>query len=275
MAYNGFSGLSRPMRANERRVADTATAPARPRLSVAAPISGEQPSATPLGKALAQIKTALDKFEDDVAPILNGEQAGTVAPEGRSQMVNDAAAPALNAIDEAEAQAADLASAADDAYKNARAGLSRRPNTALDAMLHQQWWSCTVRELDATSTEKLVGVVQRLIAGAEPDELAWAATELPSYLRFRDVDPGDWLDAALHQVHPGLRQAAERSKLAHQAADILASNARTARKALASTASGSYKRPRLVNPSPKYDPDAQAELVGPQRGPTTRDGYRP
>jgi hypothetical protein len=63
--------------------------------------------------------------------------------------------------------------------------------------------------------------------------------------------------------------------LTRQAADIIASNARTARKALASAASGSYKRPRLVNPSPKYDPDAQAELVGAQRGPTARDGHRP
>jgi hypothetical protein len=59
-----------------------------------------------------------------------------------------------------------------------------------------------------------------------------------------------------HQQDRGLRQAAERRKLARQAADIIASNARSARKALASAASGSYKRPRLVNPSPKYDPDA-------------------
>jgi hypothetical protein len=266
--------LSRPMRPDERRVPDTTTAPARPTLSIAAPINGiVQP--TPLGKAHAQIETALDKFEDDARPILNGEQAGTVTPEGRSQMVNHAAAPALNAIDQAEAQAADLASAADDAYKKARAGLSPRPNTALDAMLHQQSWGRTVRELDATPSEKLVGVVQRLIVDAAPDELGTAAIELPSYLRSKGVDPRDWLDAALHQVHPRLRQAAERRKLAHQANDIIASNARTARKALASAASGSYKRPRLVNPSPKYDPDAQAELVGPQRGPTTRDGYRP
>jgi len=76
-------------------------------------------------------------------------------------------------------------------------------------------------------------------------------------------------------VHPGLRRAAERRRLAHQAADIIASNARSARKALGSAASGSYKRPRLVSPSPKYDPDAQAELVGADRRPTTRDGHRP
>ena len=75
-------------------------------------------------------------------------------------------------------------------------------------------------------------------------------------------------------MHPGLRQAAEHRKLAHQAADIIASNARTARKALASEASGSYRRPGLV-PVDRYDPDAQAELVDGQRGPTTREGHRP
>jgi hypothetical protein len=137
------------------------------------------------------------------------------------------------------------------------------------------WWQRTVRELDASPPEKLVGTVQRLLADAAPDELGWCATEFPPYLRSRGIDPGDWLDAALHPVHPGLRQAAERRKLARQAADIIASNARTARKALASAASGSYKRPGLVNPSPKYDPDTQAELVDGQRGPTTRDGHRP
>jgi hypothetical protein len=38
-------------------------------------------------------------------------------------------------------------------------------------------------------------------------------------------------------------------------ADIVAGNARTARKALANAASGSYRRPKLVDPS-KYDPDS-------------------
>jgi hypothetical protein len=247
--------LSRPMRPDERRVPDTTTAPARPTLSIAAPINGiVQP--TPLGKAHAQIETALDKFEDDARPILNGEQAGTVTPEGRSQMVNHAAAPALNAIDQAEAQAADLASAADDAYKKARAGLSPRPNTALDAMLHQQSWGRTVRELDATPSEKLVGVVQRLIVDAAPDELRTLATELGPYTRSRSV-PDDWLDLALHAAHPPLQAAHDRRRMTRQTAEIIASNARSARKALASAASGSYRRPKLV-PVDRYDPDALA-----------------
>jgi hypothetical protein len=256
MAYNSFSGLSRPMHANERRVADTATAPARPKLSVAAPISGEQPSATPLGKALAQIETALDKFEDDVAPILNGEQAGTVTPEGRSQMVNDAAAPALNAIDQAEAQAADLASAADDAYKAAMAGLSPQSGDVLEALNRGAYWRRTSRELDAVPAERVVAACQRLIADATPDELRTLATELGPYTRSRSV-PDDWLDLALHAAHPPLQAAHDRRRMTRQTAEIIASNARSARKALASAASGSYRRPKLV-PVDRYDPDALA-----------------
>jgi hypothetical protein len=217
----------------------------------------------------------LDKFEDDVAPILNAEQSGTITPQGRSEMVHDAARPALDAINQAEAAAADLAGAADNAYKKTRAVLSPRAASATDALNHSMWWQRTSRELDSVPTEKVAAVCQHLIADAAPDELGWLATELPSYLRSRDV-PSDWVDAALRQVHPGLRSAANRRRLTRQAADIIASNARSARKALGSAASGSYKRPRLVNPSPKYDPDAQAELVDAQRGPTTaRDGHRP
>ena len=244
--------LSRPMRANERRVPDI---PIRPRPSSAAPINGQRGATTALGAAHKKISDALDKFESSWRDISAAEQSGNVTPEGRTQMVNDAAALPLNDIDEAEAQAADLVSVADNAYRQARSGLSPQAANATDALNHSMWWGRTARELDATPSEKLVSAVQRLIAEAAPDELGWAATELPSYLRSRSVDPDDWLAAALHQVHPGLRQAAERRKLAHQAADIIASNARTARKALASAASGSYRRPRLVSVD-QYDPDA-------------------
>jgi hypothetical protein len=251
----------------------TTTAPARPWPTVAAPFAGE-PTSTPISAQHQRISDALDKFEDDVAPILNAEQSGSITPEGRSEMVHDAARPMLDSINQAEAAVADLASAADDAYKKARAALSPSSTTAVAALNHQQWWARSSREFDSIPTEKVAAVCQQLIADAAPDELGWLATELPSYLRSRDV-PCDWLDAALHQVHPGLRSAADRRRLAQQAHDIINSNARSARKALASAASGSYKRPYLVNPSPKYDPDAQAEPVGAQRGPTTRDGHRP
>jgi hypothetical protein len=251
---NDFPGLKRPMRVHEKRISDIPARPNPP--AIAAPFAGQHSNAaTALSTAHQKIEDALDRFEADVRPILAGEQSGHLSAQGRSEMMANAAAPALDAIREAQARAEDFANAADDAYKKTRAGLSSRATTPLDALNHQQWWSRIVRELDATPSEKLVGVVQRLIAGADPDELAWAATEIPSYLRSRGVDPGDWLDAALHQVHPGLRQAAERRKLAHQAAHIIASNARTARKALASAASGSYRRPRLVSVD-QYDPDA-------------------
>ena len=266
-----FPGLSRPMRANERH--GVPAAPARPRLSVAAPVGGEhQP--TPLGKAHQQIEDALTAFEDRLSPILGGEQSGAITAEGRSQMVHDAAAPALDLIDQAQARAADLASTADSDYRQARCGLSPRPNTTLDALNHDAYWRRTSRELDAVPAERVAAECQRSIADATPDELRSLATELGPYLRSRSA-PDDWVDTALQQAHPPLQAAADRRRLTRQGADIIASNARAARRALQSAASGSYKRPRLLDPSPKYDPDAQAELVGGQRGPTTCDGHRP
>ena len=270
------TSLSRPMSANEHRVPDdtAVTATVRPKPTIAAPFAGEQEASTPIGALHQRIADALDQFESDAEPILAGEVSGKITGDGRAEMVHNVAAPALAAINQADAQAADLASAADDAYKKTRAALSPRAAGATDALNHSMWWQRTSRELDSVPTEKVVAVCQRLIADVTPDELAWAATELPSYLRSRHV-PSDWVDAALHQVDPELRTAANRRRLTRQAADIIASNARSARKALASAASGSYKRPRLVDPSPKYDPDAQAELVGADRRPTTRDGHRP
>jgi hypothetical protein len=263
------------MSANERRVPDDTApvAPPRPKLTAAASFAGEQSASTAVSAAHRKIENASTEFEDDVVPVLNGEQSGAITPDGRSQMVHDAARPALDAINQAEAQAADLASAADDAYKKTRAALSPPAASATDALNHSMWWQRTSRELDSVPTEKVAAACQQLIADAAPDELGWLATELPSYLRSRGV-PSDWLDAALHQVHPGLRQAAERRRLTRQAADIIASNARSARRAISRASQGSYRRPKLV-PVDRYDPDAQAELVGDQHGPTTRDGHRP
>ena len=276
MATTNFGvSLSRPMSvsANERRVPDdTATAPARPRPIVAAPFAGE-PTPTPIGAQHQRISDALGEFEDDVAPILNSEQSGAITAEGRSEMVHDAARPMLDSINQAEAAVADLASAADDAYKKARAALSPRAASATDALNHTLWWQRTSRELDSVPTERVAAVCQRLIADADPTELPWAAQKLPAYLRSRSV-PDDWLDSALHQVRPGLRSAADRRKSTAQATAIIASNARAARRAISQAASGSYRRPRLVDPA-KYDPDAVAEPVGAGRGPATRDRYRP
>jgi hypothetical protein len=249
-----------------------AVAPAtKPKPSGATPISSEPPS-TVVGRTHQQIQHALDRFEDDVSPILNGEQSGAITPEGRSEMVHDAAHPALDAINQAEVTTADLASAADDAYKKSRAELSPRAASSLDVLNQQQWWARTSRELDSVPTERVAAACQRLVADADPTELPWAAQELPAYLRSRSV-PENWLDSALHQVHPGLRSAADRRKSTAQAAAIIASNARAARRAISQAASGSYHRPRLVDPA-KYDPDAVAEPVGAAHGPATRDGYR-
>jgi hypothetical protein len=272
----GAVGLSRPMSVEtRRRPDDTATTPVRPK-PTGVPFAGEptsQQRTTPFGTLHQRISDALDKFEGNARTVFDGEQNGLVTQEGRTELLRDAASQPLAEIDAAETAANGLASAADDGYQKTRAGLSPRAASATDALNHSMWWARVSRELDSIPTEKVAAVCQRLIADAASNELGWLAIELPSYLRARNV-PTDWLDAALCQVHAGLRQTADRRRLAHQAADIIASNARTARKALASAASGSYKRPRLVNPSPTYDPDAQPELVDAQRGPTTRDGYR-
>jgi len=263
----GAVGLSRPMRVETRRRPDD-TALTRPKLTGAAPFAGE-PTPTPISTQHRRISDALDKFEDDVRPVLNGEQSGTITPEGRSEMVRDAARPALDVINQAEASAADLVAAADACYKRVRAGLSPRAASATDALNHSMWWARTSRELDGVPTEKVSAVCQRLIADAAPDELGWLATELPAYLRARGASD-DWVDSALRHVHPGLQTAAERRRQYRQAADIISSNARAAKRAIQSAANGSYRRPKLVEPSPRYDPDT--EPVGAERGATTRDG---
>jgi hypothetical protein len=201
-----------------------------------------------------------------------GRRRGQLTADGRAALVADA--DQSGAVDEAVAQAAARAEKAEADYKAARAGLAPRSNTVVDSLRHNQWWSRTVRELDAAPAEKLVGTSQRLIETADGPELGWAATELGSYLRSRNV-PDDWLDATLHQVSPTLKAAAEQRRTATQAAQIVTANGRSAKKAMRDAGHGSYKRPQLVNPSPKYDPDAQAELVAAQRGPTTLDSYRP
>jgi hypothetical protein len=131
--------------------------------------------------------------------------------------------------------------------------LSPDSSTSLDALRHNQYWSRTVRELDATPAEKLVGTAQRLIETAEGPELGWASVELPSYVRSRNVDD-HWVNNALEQVNPKLKAAAQR-KLATQAHTIIASNARTAKRAIASAGHGSYRRPTLADVS-TYDPDS-------------------
>jgi hypothetical protein len=272
----GAVGLSRPMRVEtRRRPDDTATTPVRPK-PTGVPFAGEptnQQRTTPFGTLHLRISDALDKFEANARTVFNGEQNGLVTQEGRTELLRDAASQPLAEIDAAETAADGLARAADDGYTKTRAGLSPRAASATDALNHSMWWARVSRELDSIPTERVAAACQRLIADADPTELPWAAQELPAYLRSRSV-PDDWLDSALHQVHPGLRSAADRRKSTAQAAAIIASNARAARRAISQASSGSYRRPRLVDPA-KYDPDAQAEPVDTQRGPTTRDGHRP
>jgi hypothetical protein len=64
-----------------------------------------------------------------------------------------------------------------------------------------------------------------------------------------------WVNSALEQVSPKLKTAAAQRKLATQANAIVASNARAARRAMASASQGSYRRPTLTDVS-TYDPDS-------------------
>jgi hypothetical protein len=252
-------GLSRPMPGYQRPDPDvTATpinAPTRQRFSTAAPIRSEPTSTfTPIALAHKQIEDALTAFENAGSDIAAAEQRGELTPEGRAAAVTDAGAPALDAIDKALAQAADRAERADTDYRAARTGLSPDLSTSLDVVRHNQWWSRTVCELDATPAEKLVGAAQRLIETADGPELGWASVELPSYLRSRNAADG-WVNGALQQASPMLKAAAAQRKLATQANAIIASNARAAKRAMASAGQGSYRRPTLTDVS-TYDPNS-------------------
>jgi hypothetical protein len=207
---------------------------------------------TPIAKAAEAIENALTTFEDAWAYIANAEGRGQLTIDGRAALVADA--DQSGTVDEAVARAASRAEKADADYNAARAGLAPHSNTVVDALRHNQWWSRTVRELDATPAEKLVGTAQRLIETADGPELGWASVEVPSYLRSRNVDDG-WVNSALEQVSPKLKTAAAQRKLATQAHAVISSNARAAKRAMQSAGSGSYRRPRSVDVS-AFDPDA-------------------
>jgi hypothetical protein len=254
MTDSSRTTLSRPMGVEtRRRVPNDAatTGPEKPKPTGAGPIRGE-PTSTPIAKAAQAIENALSTFEDAWADIANAEGRGQLTMDGRAVRVADV--DQSGAVDEAVAQVAARAKKADADYKAARTGLAPHSNTAVDALNHNQWWSRTVRELDGTPAEKLVGTAQRVIETAEGPELGWASVELPSYLRTRNVDDG-WVNGALEQVNPKLKAAAETLRKAAQARAIISSNARAAKRAMASAAHGSYKRPLLVDPA-KYDPNA-------------------
>lgn len=262
-------GLSRPMPGFERPVPNdtVTTAPTRPKPTVAAPLASDQPVPTPIAKAHRAIENALTTFEDAWADIANAEGRGQLTMDGRAAWVADV--DQSGAVDEAVAQAAARAEKADADYKAARAGLSPESKSVLDALRHSQHWSRVSRELDSLPAERLVGMAQRLIVDATPAELAALAQELPSYLRSRGGDDS-WVDQALEAADPRLCRAAETRRRAHQSAEIVSANGRSAKRALQSAASGSYRRPQLV-PVDKYDPDSSGvEALDADRGPTTR-----
>jgi hypothetical protein len=250
------AGLTRPMSAYERRVPDDDAATvvkARPEPSGAAPIRGE-PMPTPIAKAHRAILDALDQFEQDWADVSHAEQGGTVTASGRAELVADAARPASDAIDAAVAQAESRAQRADENYQQVRTGLSPQSGDVAAMLRAEAIWRRASQELGALPPERLISATQRRIKGASSAELCVLAEELPSFLRSRDV-PTDWLDSALEAASPTLKTAAAQRKLAVQAHAILASNGRSAKRAMESAAHGSYKRPPLVDPTTKYDPD--------------------
>jgi hypothetical protein len=249
-------GLSRPMPGFERPVPDDKArmAPAPPKPTVAVPLPGEQPATTPIGKAHHQIKDALTAFEDYVAPILKGEQTGTITPEGRSEMVSDTSAAPSAAVDAAVAAAHGRATEADRAYIAARRALTPSHSDVVAALRADGYWRRISRELDSVEPEKLVPAAQQAIENADDAERGTLSVELGPYLRSRRVDDG-WLDIAFEATSATLRDAAAQRKLARQSTAIISSNARAAKRAMQSAGSGSYRRPRLVDPS-AFDPDA-------------------
>jgi hypothetical protein len=234
------------------------------------PFAGQQ-TATTVSRAHQQIADALDAFEADVRPILSGEQAGTISPQGRAQMVSDAITAPSAAVDAAVAAAQARATEADRAYTAARQALTPSHSDVVAALRANAFWQRVCRELDSVKPEQLVARAQRLVADAKPYELAVLAEELPSFLRSKSVH-ASWMDQALEQVSLAMKTAATQRKRAAQAHAVVSSNARLARRAMQSAASGSYHRPRLVD-ALAYDLDAvRPESPGANRGPTTRGG---
>jgi hypothetical protein len=248
--------LPRPMGVEtRRRVPDDAATmvKARPKPTGVAPNRGE-PTSTPIAKAHQAILDALDRFEQDWAEVSRAEQDGAVTASGRAELVADAARPVSDTIDAAVAQAESRAQRADQSYQEVRNGLSSQSGDVAGMLRADAIWRRASQELGALPPERLVAAAQRLIEGASPDELSVLTEELPSFLRSRHV-PNDWLDSALEQASPMLKAAAAQRKLATQAHTIIASNARTAKRAMASAGHGSYRRPTLADVS-AYDPDS-------------------
>jgi hypothetical protein len=252
---NNFGGvrLSHPMSGYERPVpGDTATTvPALPKPSGAVAIRGES-QITPIAKAAQAIENALTAFEDAWADIANAEGRGQLTMDGRAARVADADQSGV--VDEAVAAAQARATEADRAYTAARQALTPSHSDVVAALRADGYWRRVSRELDSVAPEKLVPAAQQAIENADDAERGTLSVELGPYLRSRRVDDG-WLDTAFEATSATLGDAAAQRKLARQSAAIISSNARTARRAIASAAHGSYRRPiGLVDPA-AFDPD--------------------
>jgi Domain of unknown function (DUF222) len=90
---------------------------------------------------------------------------------------------------------------------------------------------------------------------AEPADETELRGRLPAALASR-------LRISRAEANRRVGEAADRRRITRQAADIIAANTRSARRAIQSAANGSFKRPRLVDPTPRYDPGRCATRTG-------------
>ena len=186
---------------------------------------------------------------------ISGIDRDSLTDEGLLAAVAHAAERPTTAIAETERAVQDLARSTAERVESIRNGLSWRGDLAAE-MRAGRTWERLRRILDGTPPNRVTSVAHELVGEADPAELGVLAEELGSYLKSRQL-PAGWLTAALTDVSPELKQAAERAAKAVKAQQIVEANARSLRKAMtAARQTGSWRKPPLINPAERQDPDS-------------------
>ena len=227
-------------------------APMQPRQPVATTSFGDVPRQdTALARAHQHMVSAADNFDT----AMTGIDRNSLTDEGLLAVVADAAERPTATIAAAERAAQDLARSTADRIESIHNGLSSRADLAAE-MRAGRTWERLRRILDGTPPNRVTGMAHQLVGNADPAELGVLAEELGPYLKSRQL-PADWLTTALTDVSPELKQAAERAAKAVKAQQIVEANARSLRKAMtAARQTGSWRKPPLINPADRHDPDS-------------------
>jgi hypothetical protein len=246
--------MAKPMRYETRgdalaeRLLDAAATPRQPESTS---FAGAPRQDTALARAHQHMVSAADNFET----AMSGIDRGSLTDEGLLAVVAGAAKRPTTAIAEAERAVQDLTRSTAERVESIRNELSPRGDLAAE-MRAGRTWERFRRILDGAPPNRVIGVAHELVGEADPAELGVLAEELGPYLKSRQL-PADWLAAALTDVSPELKQAAERAAKAVKAQQIVEANVRSLRKAMtAARQTGSWRKPPLINPAERHDPDS-------------------